>query len=560
MLKFLSINNIVLIDKAEIEFSQGLCVLSGETGSGKSILLDALGLAIGFRSSLRLIGSDENKASVSAEFDIKNNTSGKNFLKENELLDVHNPDLVRIRRVISDSSASKVYVNDVAIGVNLLSQIGEILIEIHGQHDQRGLLNSSFHGQILDSFSGNENLLKELKKIYEELKKTDEKISEIKAKKEQAERERDYLEFVIKELEDADIKAGEEDELVTKKDQLQSKEKLQNFLSELKSNLLEANSNLALSQKIMIRNQNLTTNYLPDDKDDLEKLSEKIDQQNIELDSAISSIEAILRSLNNSSETLEEIEERLFYIRSLARKFSTSTEELPRVIADSEEKLILLKNEKEFTEKLKEEKIQLLKKYHEIARELSVKRKDAAKILSTKVEEELQFLKMDNTKFLVAVETVESNETYFTNGYDKVRFTASINKNSFDEITKIASGGELSRFMLALKVALMDVKSTPTMIFDEIDTGIGGSTADAVGKRLKILSKNVQILVVTHQPQIAAKSDTHFKISKNSSGEKIKTIITKLDNSSRENEIARMLSGEEITQEALAAASRLISQ
>lgn len=560
MLKSLSINNIVLIDKADIEFSQGLCVLSGETGSGKSILLDALGLAIGFRSSLRLIGSDENRASVSAEFSIRNNEICKILLKENDLLDAENPDLVRIRRVISETSSSKVYLNDVAIGVNLLSQIGENLIEIHGQHDQRGLLNSSFHGQILDSFAGNESLLKELKKIYEDLKKTDDKISEIKAKKEQAERERDYLEFVIKELEDADIKAGEEDELVTKKDQLQSKEKLQNFLSELKSNLLEANSNLALSQKIMIRNHNLMTNYLPDDKDDLEKLSEKIDQQNIELDSAISSIEAILRSLNDSSETLEEIEERLFYIRSLARKFSTICDNLPQVVFDAEEKLRLLKNEKEFTDKLEEEKIQLLKKYHEIARELSLRRKDAAKILSTKVEEELQFLKMDNTKFLVAVESIESDETYSANGYDKVRFTASINKNSFDEITKIASGGELSRFMLALKVALMDVKSTPTMIFDEIDTGIGGSTADAVGKRLKILSKNVQILVVTHQPQIAAKSDTHFKISKSSNGEKIKTMITKLDNTSRENEIARMLSGEEITQEALAAASRLIAQ
>ena len=560
MLKSLSINNIVLIDKADIEFSQGLCVLSGETGSGKSILLDALGLAIGFRSSLRLIGSDENRASVSAEFSIRNNEICKILLKENDLLDAENPDLVRIRRVISETSSSKVYLNDVAIGVNLLSQIGENLIEIHGQHDQRGLLNSSFHGQILDSLADNESLLKELKKIYEDLKKTDDKISEIKAKKEQAERERDYLEFVIKELEDADIKAGEEDELVTKKDQLQSKEKLQNFLSELKSNLLEANSNLALSQKIMIRNHNLMTNYLPDDKDDLEKLSEKIDQQNIELDSAISSIEAILRSLNDSSETLEEIEERLFYIRSLARKFSTICDNLPQVVFDAEEKLRLLKNEKEFTDKLEEEKIQLLKKYHEIARELSLRRKDAAKILSTKVEEELQFLKMDNTKFLVAVESFDSNETYSSNGYDKVRFTASINKNSFDEITKIASGGELSRFMLALKVALMDVKSTPTMIFDEIDTGIGGSTADAVGKRLKILSKNVQILVVTHQPQIAAKSDTHFKISKSSNGEKIKTMITKLDNTSRENEIARMLSGEEITQEALAAASRLIAQ
>lgn len=563
MLKSLSINNIVLIDKAEIDFSRGLCVLSGETGSGKSILLDALGLAIGFRSNLRLIGNDENKAAVSAEFEIRNNSICKNLLKENELLDVENPDFLRIRRVISENSGSKVYINDVAIGVNLLSQIGENLIEIHGQHDQRGLLNSSFHGHILDEFASNENLLNELKKTYEELKKTDEKITEIKTKKEQAERERDYLAFVIKELEDANIKAGEEEELVTKKDQFQSREKILNFLSELKSNILEANSNLMSAQKIIIRNQNVINNYLPDQKDDLEQLSEKIDRQNSELDTAISSISDISRNLNNSSETQEEIEERLFYIRSLARKFSTIVDDLPQIISGAEEKLRLLKNEKEFSEKLEEEKNQLLKKYHKTSQELSKRRKSAALILAKKVEEELKFLKMESVKFLVEV-TVNNqqltDENYSANGYDKVRFAASLNKNSFDDISKIASGGELSRFMLALKVALMDVKSTPTIIFDEIDSGIGGSTADAVGKRLKILSKNVQILVVTHQPQIAAKADTHFKISKAISGEKIKTTIQKLDNKNRENEIARMLSGEQISQEALAAANRLISE
>ena len=563
MLKSLAINNIVLIDKAEIEFSSGLCVLSGETGSGKSILLDALGLAIGFRSSSRLIGNDQNRAFVSAEFDIKKNSLCKNFLKENELLDAENPDSLRIRRVTSETAqeklSSKVYVNDIAVGVNLLAQIGETLIEIHGQHDQRGLLNSSFHGQILDDFAGNESALKDLHKTYEELKNIDEKISEIRSKREQAERERDYLEFIIKELQDADIKEGEELELVTKKDQLQAKEKIMNFLTELKSNLLEANSQLTLSQKILIRNQSLITNFLPDDKDDLEKLNDTTDQQISDLDAAISSIEHIRRSLNDSNETLEEIEERLFHIRSLARKFSTTVDELPKVISDAEEKLALLQNEKAFTDQLEEDKILLLKKYHEVAKQLSAKRQEAAKILSAKVEEELQFLKMNSTKFLVSVDSI-ANESYSINGYDKIRFTASINNNGFDEITKIASGGELSRFMLALKVALMNVKSTPTMIFDEIDTGIGGSTADAVGKRLKILSQNVQILVVTHQPQIAAKADTHFKISKTSGEQKIKTVIEKLDDGKRENEIARMLSGEEITKEALAAANRLIAQ
>ncbi len=563
MLKSLAINNIVLIDKTEIEFSAGLCVLSGETGSGKSILLDALGLAIGFRSNLRLIGGDENKAQVSAEFDLENNQTCKSLLKENELLDVENPDSLRIRRIIQENSGSKVYVNDVAIGVNLLGQIGENLVEIHGQHDSRGLLNSSFHGQILDEFANNAELLKELKKIYEELRESDKKISEIKSKKEQAERERDYLEYIIKELESANIQTGEENELVTKKEQFQAKEKILNFLSDFKSNLTEANSSLVLAQRILIRNHSLIENYLIDQKNEMDQLNEKLDQQNITLESAISNIDHISKSLYNSAESLDEIEERLFLIRSLARKFSTTVDELPQVVSEAQNKLQLLQNEKEFTDKLEEQKNQALKKYHEIAQKISERRSKSALILVKKVEEELKFLKMESTRFLVDVSSdnsIKESQNYRESGYDKIRFTASINKNGFDDISKIASGGELSRFMLAMKVALMGVKSTPTIIFDEIDTGIGGSTADAVGRRLKILSQNLQILVVTHQPQIAAKADTHFKISKISDSEKIKTVIEKLSEISRQSEIARMLSGEQISHEALAAAARLINE
>lgn len=566
MLNSLSIQNIVLIDKAEIDFSNkvgGLCVLSGETGSGKSILLDALGLAIGFRSNLRLIGNDENKAAVSAEFNIKNNQICKKILQDNDLTNSENPNSLNIRRVIQENSSSKVYINDNLVGVNLLGLIGETLVEIHGQHEQRGLLNSSFHIQILDEFSGNENLLKDLKKIYDSLKEVDEKIANIKAKKESAAREKDYLEHVVRELKQADLKDGEEEILITKKDQLNGKEKILNFLSELKNNLLEANSSLALSQKILIKNQNNISNYLPSNQSDFDKLNEKIDEENIALDQNISLISDIARSLNSSDESLDEIEERLFFIRSLARKFNTTCDQLFQIILDAEEKLKLLENEEEFTNQLDLERKNLLQKYKKIADELSKKRRESAIILAKKVEEELQFLKMATTKFLVEVteiENAQSHENYGQNGYNKVRFLSSINKNGFDDISKIASGGELSRFMLALKVALMDVKSVPTIIFDEIDTGIGGSTADAVGKRLKILSKNFQILVVTHQPQIAAKADLHFKISKTSNQDKIKTVIEKLDDKNRQTEIARMLSGEEITKEALAAAIQLIEQ
>ncbi len=563
MLKFLAIRNIVLIDKTEIEFSSGLCVLSGETGSGKSILLDALGLAIGFRSNLRLIGNDEDKASINAQFDITNNEPCKNLLRENDLLDNENPNFLNIRRVISENSANKTFVNDIAIGVNLLGLIGENLVEIHGQHDQRGLLNSSFHTQILDEFAQNQNLLKDIKKIFDQLKETDKKISEIKAKKEQAERERDYLEYIVKELESANIAENEEDELVKKKDQLGGREKIINFFSELKSNLTQANSQLALSQRILIKSHHIIDNYLPEEKEEFEKLSDKIDEENIALESSINSLQSIERNLQNPEETLDEIEERLFYIRSLARKFSTTIDKLPQIILDAQEKLKLLANEVAFTQELEEQKNELAKSYKKIADQLHERRQKAGLALSEKVEKELKFLKMENTKFLVEITKIKDSADVFEyreNGYDKVQFLSSINKNNFDDISKIASGGELSRFMLALKVALMDIKSTPTMIFDEIDAGIGGSTADAVGRRLKILSQNLQILVVTHQPQIAAKADIHFKISKTSGAQKVKTSIEKLDDKTRENEIARMLSGETITPEAIAAASRLMNE
>ena len=385
MLKLLSIQNIVLIDKTEINFDRGLCILTGETGSGKSILLDALGLAIGFRSNLRLIGNDEDRAQVAAEFDISQNQNCQKFLSENDLLDAQNPSQLRIRRSIQETSGSKVFINDQNVGVNILGKLGELLVEIHGQHDQRGLLNPAAHGKILDEFAQNESLLKKLKKNYEELRKTDEEIAEIKAKKEQIEREKDYLLHVVQELEAAKIEDDEEKELVTKKDQLIGKEKILNFTSEFKSHLLEANSGLIAAQRILIRNQHILDNFLTDEKENFEKLNEKIDQQNIELDSAISTVESVIRNVKNSENNLEEIEERLFFIRSLGRKFNVKTDELPRIIFESKEKLKLIGDEEEMSQELQNKRIELFQEYQKIADELHGRRKKSAIILAKKV-------------------------------------------------------------------------------------------------------------------------------------------------------------------------------
>lgn len=560
MLNFLAIDNVVLIEKAEIDFSSnksGLCILSGETGSGKSILLDAFGLAIGFRSNLRLIGSCDDKASVFAEFDISNNNFCKNILSEHSLLSAENPSELRIRRIIQKNSSSKTYVNDQIIGVNLLAKIGETLVEIHGQHDSRGLLNPSFHEKILDEFAKNENLLTKLKEIYKDLKVIEEKIAEIEEKKQSAIREKDYLQYIIEELEKADIKKGEEDDLLAQKDSLKGKEKILDFTKDLARELTNANSNLISAQNILIRNTNIIENYLKNEQEIFSNLSENIDENNIALESAIAKIEDLQYDLNANDGDLSQIENRLFEIKRLSRKFNTTSDDLSEIVEDAMQKISLIDDDDKFSKKLLKEKQEKEKEFLEIAENIHQRRQKEGLRLAKKVEDELKFLRMENVKFKVDVK--KNSEKISESGFDIVRFSASINNNDFDEITKIASGGELSRFMLALKVALIDVKSTPTMIFDEIDTGIGGKTADAVGKRLKTLSRNFQIFVVTHQPQIAAKADLHFSIQKSQNKNKIKTTIEKLEKESQNQEIARMISGEDISEESLAAAKILLN-
>ena len=573
MLKKLTINNIVIIDKAEISFSPGLSVLTGETGSGKSILLDALGLTIGLRSSQRLIGNNNSKAEVIAEFYIKNNDNCQKILEENYLVNSDNADEIIIRRIVSDNSSSKVFVNDIPIGVNLLAKIGETLVEIHGQHDQHSLLNSKSHLTILDEFSDNSELLTKVKQSYQELKEIDEKIEQINRQKEQANREQDYLSHIIEELENANVEENEEQKLVEAKDQFNQQEKIINFLNDLKNNLAESFNFQISAQKILLRNHNLIENYLKDQRDFFEKFTDDFDKQINFTDSSLSCINSLLKLINNQDYNREEIEERLFLIRNLARKFNVKSDDLSTFINDAKSKLLLITNSKQIFQDLEQQRKNALNHYQKIAKELSKKRQENSKILAKKVEDELAFLKMNDTKFRIDfinnsqgniadnIADDFSNSSYSINGFDRIKFVASTNNNNFDDITKIASGGELSRFMLALKVSLMNVKSTPTMIFDEIDTGISGSTADAVGNRLKTLAKNLQILVVTHQAQISSKANTHFKISKKTissdNNKKVSTLIEKLSNEQSEQEIARMLSGETISEEAILVAKNL---
>ncbi len=564
MLNSILIHNIVLIDRLEIKLVNNFCILTGETGSGKSILLDALGLAIGYRSSNRLLRKDAAQGLVVAEFNIKNNPACAEILAENGLVNPENNDLLILRRTLS-GNGSKAFVNDIVVGVNLLNQIGSTLIEIHGQHEQNKLLEPSFHRIILDLYANNKILLLEVNKIFDELDNVKKQLQQFNDEKEQNERERDYLGHIIKELETSQIKAEEEEILIGKRNLILNGEKISNLMNEISSDIYDADSKIFSANKSLIRNQNLgnflnATENKGENKGEnkLEKLINILDAVTNQTEQVKSIIDEIISNIGGRDFSLEEIEERLFLIRSLSRKFNTPIDKLPNFLESTKEKLLVVENFNILAGDLEKQKNILEKEYFKKASDLSKIRQQAALKLTTKVESELAFLKMSSVKFAVKIEKL-TPENYNLNGIDNIKFSAATNASSnLDDISKIASGGELSRFMLALKVALLEIKSTPILIFDEIDSGIGGAVANAVGERLKLLSKNSQILVVTHHPQIAAKADYHLRVEKTTQKNITKTEIKVLDLEAREQEVARMLAAEEVTDEALAAARKLM--
>lgn len=601
MLKNLIVNNIVLIDKLALAFEAGLCVFTGETGSGKSILLDALGLATGTRSNSRLLRTGETQGSVIAEFDISNNASCQELLAANDI-PCYDGQLI-LRRIITHEGKSRAIANDIPIGQGLLDIIGDAVLEIHGQHEQRGLLNPAVHREILDEYGELTSLTAQLSTVYDQLKQVEEQIAQLTSQKAQAERERDYLEHVITELSALNIEVGEEELLSSKRAILMNKEKIAQAIQSARDEIAGGNGNRSLcsaigtAQNILARNsavaehlqellakenpelqhdsslasanftataetQTFTENSVNEPKPTniFETIIDTLDRAAVELNEAESSLEGLLRELGYQNDNLEAIEERLFNIKDMARKFNCPADELPNFLLACEEKLNLLQNEEIVFGKLNEDQQRYFTQYQTLATQLTQARRQAAINLQQAVVVELAFLKMNNVRFEVEIQELpmEKRGRY---GLNTIRFLAATNTGTpLDNIAKIASGGELSRFMLALKVALSKVKSVPTLIFDEIDAGIGGAVADAVGKRLKLLSKHLQILVVTHHPQVAAKANYHLCVAKTQAAETTTTNVQSLSPEAREQEIARMLAGENITQEAVANAKRLLAE
>lgn len=553
MLVQLAIRDIVLIEQADIPFAKGLCVLSGETGAGKSILLDSLGLAIGNRAEARLVRAGKEQGVVSAEFDVTGHQRLHRAIAELGL-ELEGDQLI-IRRILTADGKSRCFLNDQPISVTALKSIGEMLVEIHGQHDQRGLLDPASHRDLLDDFGGLEKERKTTETAFGAWREKAAALAALQAQVAQAQAEEDYLRHMLGELEALSPKAGEEEELAARRAQMMQGEKriaaIQQALDELQGTTSVATS-LHAAVRMLTRSTALEEGATA-------RVMETLERAALEVDETIAELERIAQESQFSPAELERAEERLFALRGLARKHNVAVDGLRALLDDTAAKLKLLENQTTSMGNLETEVAEARAAYLASAEALSVKRSKAAATLEKAVMAELEGLKMGGTKVQVGLEPL-AEQNWQAEGVDKVAFLASTNPGSpAAPLHKIASGGELSRFMLALKVAMRDVRSTPTVIFDEIDTGTGGAVADAIGRRLAKLGEVAQVLVVTHLPQVAARGGHHLHVSKAAKDNVTRTQVVALPQAERQEELARMLAGEAITDEARAAAQKLMA-
>ncbi len=554
MLVQLSIRDIVLIERLDLGFEAGLSVLTGETGAGKSILLDSLSLALGGRGDGGLVRHGEEKGQVTATFEVGLDHPARLLLRENGLDD--DGDLI-FRRVQSADGRTKAYVNDQAVSVQMMRQLGQHLVEIHGQHDDRALVDTNAHRALLDAFAGLGDEVVSVQGLYRTWKDAERGLKVHRAKVEAAAREADYLRSSVDELEALSPRDGEEDELAERRAVMQKSERIAGDIAEA-SEFLNGNASPVPIIASMMRRLERKSHEAPGLLEDTVQL---LDAALDNLSNAQMEVEAALRRTEFDPRELERVEERLFALRAAARKYSVPVADLPALAERMVTDLADLDAGEEKLAKLEAQLGVVKADFDRAALSLSEKRRHAAAALSEAVMAELPALKLERARFSVEVTSDSSSAT--ADGIDVVEFHVQTNPGTRPgPIMKVASGGELSRFLLALKVALADRGSAPTLVFDEIDTGVGGAVADAIGQRLKRLSKTVQVLSVTHAPQVAARASTHLLIAKGPAGdgtERIATRVATMQPEHRTEEIARMLAGASVTDEARAAAARLLA-
>lgn len=552
MLVQLSIRDIVLIERLDIGFAAGLSVLTGETGAGKSILLDALSLALGMRGDAGLVRSGAAQGQVVAAFDVPADHPARAILRDNAMED--DGDIV-LRRVQTADGRTRVFVNDRPSSVTLMRQVGRALVEIHGQHDERALVDPDAHRDLLDAFGGLGLQSEVTRACWRAWRAADQELARHRARVEAAAREADYLRASVDELNTLDPMPGEEEELAGLRAAMMRAEKIASEISDAQE-VFSSPASPVPQLASLLRRLERKAGEAPGLLEDTIKA---LDEALIALDSAQSGIDAAMRATEFDPKRLEDAEERLFALRAAARKHNVAVEGLAELRDGMAADLADLDAGEERLAGLEKAALVARQDYDRTAAGLSADRHAAAAMLSAAVMAELPALKLDRAEFIVQIDSEPDDRR--EDGIDQVEFWVRTNPGSRPgPMVKIASGGELSRFLLALKVALADRGSAPTLVFDEIDTGVGGAVADAIGKRLARLADRVQVLSVTHAPQVAARAANHFLISKTGTTESVATGVEALAEAARREEIARMLAGATITDEARAAAGRLLGE
>ena len=557
MLARLSIRDIVLIERLDIEFSRGLAVLTGETGAGKSILLDAFALALGGRGDAGLVRHGAEQGQVTAVFDVPKGHPAARILSDNGLDDAGSEDSSEmiLRRVQLADGRTRAFINDQSISVQTLKAVGSALVEIHGQHDERALVDAATHRRLLDAFAGLEKDVAALEQLWDERRAANTVLDKHRAEMERAAREADYLRHAADELKKLAPKEGEEAALAERRTTMMQGEKISADLREAQE-AVGGNHSPVAALSAAVRRLERRAGSSPAL---VEPAVKAIDAAINALEEADQHLNAALIAADFDPAELERIEERLFALRAASRKYTTPVDGLAALAARYAADIALIDAGADQLKKLEAAASEADARYGAAATKLSLARTKTADKLNKAVNAELAPLKLDRAKFMTQVESDPNSPG--PQGFDRVEFWVQTNPGTkAGPLMKVASGGELSRFLLALKVVLSDRGSAPTLVFDEIDTGVGGAVADAIGARLARLACQVQVMAVTHAPQVAARADLHLLISKDAldRGKRVATRVNALVADHRREEIARMLAGAEITAEARAAAERLI--
>ncbi|MXO90466.1 DNA repair protein RecN [Pontixanthobacter aquaemixtae] len=553
MLTQLSIRNIVLIEALDLTFSGGLGVLTGETGAGKSILLDALGLVLGNRADMGLIRAGEDSASVTATFEFAAMPAALRDVLDDAEVEIEPGEPLILRRRLKADGGSKAFVNDQPVGVALLRSMSGTLVELHGQHDDRGLVNPGGHRILLDRFAGAN--VDAVSAAWDRWRDVRAKLADARASIEQAKEDEDLLIAHLAELTELQPTAGEEAQLAGLRSDMQKGERLQGELEDLRKVWDGSNSPLA-----SLRSAARKLDRIAEEHPLLSEALASLDRAVIEAGEAEDKLTEAGYQLVHDPEALDNAETRLFELRAAARKHRCDVDALPELMRTMRAQLDAIEGGEAGVGALEAAEKEAGEAYRNAAQKLHDARMRAAKTLDKAVEGELVPLKLDAARFKTAIETLPEDR-WGAQGTDSVEYLISTNPGAdFAPLGKIASGGELSRFILALKVALAEKGGAATVIFDEIDRGVGGAVASAIGDRLARLADGGQLLAVTHSPQVAARGGQHYMIAKSSEGTVTRTSVRLLDETERKEEIARMLSGAETTDEARAQADRLLEK